>query len=144
MNPCKYLDCGFCFNKDVETENGECHMNCEHYEEKNMPTVPIEISKAEMTAEDRKQRPLFHGVLQYFPRALMEVAHCSWLGNEQHNPGKPLHWDRSKSGDELDALTRHLTQVDEMDDDGSYHAAKVAWRALAYLEKKLETDDANV
>ena len=93
-----------------------------------------------MTAEERKQRPVFSGVLKYFPRAIMEVAHTSWAGNEQHNPGSDLHWDRSKSSDELEALTRHLLQVDEMDSDGTYHAAKVAWRALAYLEKKLEAE----
>ena len=46
--------------------------------------------------------------MEYFPDAMVAVAELSMIGNEQHNPGKPLHWDRSKSGDELDALTRHL------------------------------------
>jgi hypothetical protein len=26
------------------------------------------------------------------------------VGNEQHHPGTPLHWDRSKSTDEGDAV----------------------------------------
>lgn len=94
--------------------------------------VPVDAATA------RKQRPVYSGVLKYFPKALMEVAHCSWLGNEQHNPGSALHWDRSKSGDELDALVRHLMEADSVDTDGVLHAAKVAWRALAYLEKLLE------
>jgi len=86
----------------------------------------------------RKERPIYSGVLKYFPDALMEVAHCSWAGNEQHNPGTPLHWDRSKSADELDAMMRHMLEIDKEDDDGILHATKVAWRGLAYLQKLLE------
>ncbi len=91
-----------------------------------------------MTAAERKARPVYSGVLRYFPLALMEVAHCSHVGNEQHNPGEPLRWDRSKSTDEADALVRHLLQAGEIDTDGVRHSAKVAWRALALLEKELE------
>ena len=56
-------------------------------------------------AVSRKQTPVFSGVLKYFPDAIKAVARCSFVGNDQHNPNKPLHWDRSKSGDELDAMT---------------------------------------
>ena len=91
-----------------------------------------------MTATERKQRPVFSGVLQYFPDALREVAYCSWVGNEQHHAGQPLHWDRSKSTDEADALLRHLMQAGTVDSDGVRHTAKVAWRALALLQKELE------
>jgi hypothetical protein len=49
-----------------------------------------------------------------------------------------LHWDRSKSGDELDALMRHLLEAGKIDDDNIRHSAKVAWRALAHLQKELE------
>src|SRR5690242_8459611 len=95
-------------------------------------------------AAARKATPIYSGVLCYFPKALAAIAEVSRRGNEQHNPGKPLHWDRSKSGDELDALTRHLMDIAAggpaaPDTDGSLHAAKVAWRALANLEKVLET-----
>lgn len=89
-------------------------------------------------AQRRKNAPVFSGVLRYFPKALWAVAELSRIGNEQHNPGKPLHWDRSKSGDELDALTRHLIQAGTLDTDGVRHSVKVAWRALASLEKELE------
>ena len=54
--------------------------------------------------------------------------------------GKPLHWDRMKSGDELDALMRHLFEAGKIDTDGQRHSAKVCWRALANLEKELEAD----
>lgn len=76
----------------------------------------------------------------YFPDACAEVAHTSFVGNEQHNPGTPLHWDRSKSQDELDALTRHLVQAGTLDSDGIRHSAKVAWRALANLQKEIENE----
>lgn len=89
-------------------------------------------------AEQRKNTPVYSGVLKYFPLALQEVARVSKAGNDQHNPGTPLHWDRSKSTDELDALTRHLLDAGKIDTDGQRHSAKLAWRALANLEKELE------
>ena len=92
-------------------------------------------------AKARKNVPIFSGVLRYFPDALAAVAECSKKGNDQHNPGSPLHWDRSKSGDECDALTRHLMEVGTVDTDGIRHSAKVAWRALANLQKEIEDAD---
>lgn len=86
----------------------------------------------------RKQTPIFTGVLNYFPDAIREVARCSYAGQQQHNPDKPLAWDRSKSGDELDALSRHLLEAGTIDTDGIRHSAKVAWRALANLQKEIE------
>jgi hypothetical protein len=93
-----------------------------------------------MTAEERKKTPVYSGVLNYFPDAILEVAKVSYIGNKQHNPNLPLHWDRSKSGDELDALTRHLIEAGKIDDDGIRHSAKVAWRALSNLQKEIEKD----
>jgi len=80
-------------------------------------------------AQARKEIPLYSGLMQYFPRALCAVAHQSYLGNQQHHPDKPLHWDRSKSSDEEDALLRHMVDKEWV---------QVAWRALARLEKELE------
>ena len=94
-----------------------------------------------MTAEERKKTPVYSGVLNYFPDAILEVAKVSYIGNKQHNPNKPLHWDRSKSGDELDALARHLIEAGKIDSDGIRHSAKVAWRALANLQKEIEKDN---
>jgi hypothetical protein len=80
-------------------------------------------------AQERKNIPLYSGCLKYFPDALAAVAKLSKLGNDQHNPGSELHWDRSKSGDELDAMMRHV-----LDEDWD----AVAWRALANLQKQIE------
>jgi len=94
----------------------------------------------EKNKQKRKQLPVYSGVLKYFPDALAEVSKVSRAGNEQHNPDKPLHWDRSKSTDELDALTRHLLEAGKIDTDGIRHSAKIAWRALAHLQKEIEND----
>lgn len=89
-------------------------------------------------ASSRKAVPIFSGVLRYFPDALVEVARVSKAGNDQHNPGQPLHWDKTKSKDEADALVRHLLQAGEIDTDGTRHSAKVAWRALALLQREMD------
>ncbi len=97
----------------------------------------------ETNAQARKETPVYSGVLKYFPDALAEVARVSKAGNDQHNPGQPLHWDRGKSQDEYDALARHLLDRaadDEFDTDGQRHMAKVAWRALAALQKEIEAE----
>jgi len=91
-----------------------------------------------LTATQRKEHPVTSGVLAYFPDAIMEVAHCSYVGNEQHNPGTSMRWDRSKSGDESDALIRHFLERGTVDSDGIRHSAKAAWRALALLQKEIE------
>ena len=88
----------------------------------------------------RKSMPVYTGVLKQFPNALKYVSKVSLAGNDQHHPDKPLHWDKSKSKDHLDALTRHLIDADKIDDDGLLHLGKVAWRALAALEDYLENN----
>lgn len=95
-------------------------------------------------AEARKQHPIASGVLDYFPDAIVAIAHVSFVGNEQHNPGQPLHWDRDKSTDEADALMRHFLERGRLDTDGLRHTAKMAWRALALLQKEIEADESGV
>ena len=89
-------------------------------------------------AAARKAVPLVAGCLDYFPDALAAVAALSVVGNEQHNPGQPLAWDRSKSGDEAECILRHMVDRGTFDTDGVLHDTKVAWRALAQLQKTLE------
>lgn len=91
-------------------------------------------------AAERKKFPIASGVLDYFPDALVAIAGVSWQGNEQHNPGKPLHWDRSKSQDEADTMIRHFMQRGTLDTDNQRHTAKMAWRALALLQKEIEEE----
>ena len=107
-------------------------------EKEELFNIPTPKTSETVTATLRKGTPVFSGVLNYFPDAIRAVSQCSFAGNEQHNPGKPLHWDRAKSGDELDALTRHLLEAGTVDTDGIRHSTKVAWRALANLQKELE------
>lgn len=96
-----------------------------------------------MTSKERKGMPVFTGVLKYFPDALKAVSQCSQAGNNQHGNGEKLFWDRAKSGDELDALTRHLIDHSQnpIDTDGVAHLTKVCWRSLAALQKYLEGED---
>tara|TARA_R110000851_G_scaffold252562_1_gene405073 strand:- start:393 stop:857 length:465 start_codon:yes stop_codon:yes gene_type:complete len=79
-------------------------------------------------AAERKTYPIYSGFINYFPHAVAAVSHMSHKGNQQHHPDKPLHWDKQKSADELDALMRHM-----LDEDWE----QVAWRAMANLERKL-------
>lgn len=94
--------------------------------------------RATREAQWRKDRPLARGVLDYFPDALLEVAYTSKIGNDQHNPGQPMHWAKGKSADHPDALLRHLKDRGTLDSDGVRHSAKVAWRALALLQEELD------
>jgi len=116
---------------------GEITLSCPPGLEFNTPYTLEEIKEA-MSKPSRKDYPVYTGVLKYFPDALMELSRVSLQGNIQHHPDKPLHWDKDKSKDHLDALTRHLIDADKIDDDGILHLAKVAWRALAALQTKLE------
>ncbi len=88
----------------------------------------------------RKEFPVASGVLDYFPDALVAVAEVSYRGNQQHNPGQPIHWARDKSTDEADTMIRHFLQRGLRDTDGIRHSAKMAWRALAILQKEIEAE----
>lgn len=94
-------------------------------------------------AAARKQTPIATGVLGYFPDALAEVAKVSYIGNDKHNPGQPLHWARGKSTDQLDAAVRHI--VDYLkgmrsDASGNVVLAQAAWRILAQCQLDCEQD----
>jgi hypothetical protein len=88
----------------------------------------------------RKDLPITTGVLDYFPLAIAEVARVSKAGNDQHNPGQPLHWAKGKSMDHADCIARHLIDRGARDSDGMRHSAKLAWRALALLQTELEDE----
>jgi hypothetical protein len=91
-------------------------------------------------AKERKSYPIASGVLDYFPDAIAAIAHVSWVGNEQHNPGEKLHWARGKSMDQDDTLIRHFMERGKLDTDGLRHTAKMAWRALALLQLEIEAE----
>jgi hypothetical protein len=91
--------------------------------------------------KERKNFPVASGVLDYFPDALIAISEVSKAGNDQHNPGLPLRWTRSKSGDEADTCIRHFLQRGTKDVDGQRHTAKAAWRMLALLQKEIESEN---
>ncbi len=109
-----------------------------------LDNAPTRASSIPTDPALRKQCPVATGVLDYFPDALVAVANVSWAGNEQHHPGTPLHWDRSKSTDEDDACMRHFLQRGTRDTDGKRHTAKAAWRLLALLQKEIEADGGQI
>ena len=91
------------------------------------------------TSKERKETPVFSGVLQYFPDAINAVARQSWAGNEKHNPGEPLHWAREKSSDHMDCAIRHMMTPNEIDPEtGGTHLVAAAWRILAALQLQQE------
>ncbi len=107
-------------------------------------SIVANLTPMKGSAQWRKERPLYSGVIAYFPDALMEVAYVSFKGNQQHNPGQPLHWAKEKSADHLDACARHMADHSKnpVDTDQALHLAKNAWRALAELQMYLDKEKA--
>jgi len=94
---------------------------------------------------DRKALPVFRGNLMYFPLANLAVAEVSRVGNDQHNPGEPLHWAREKSVEQMDTAERHMmdhAMGQQKDTDGTWHLAKAIWRLKAELELAMEAAQA--
>lgn len=102
--------------------------------------APTRASNLPTDPQERKRYPVASGVLDYFPDAIVALANLSWQGNEQHNPGQPLHWARGKSTDEADTAIRHFLQRGTLDTDGQRHTAKFVWRGLALLQKEIEAE----
>lgn len=98
-------------------------------------------------SKERKNFPLFRGVLCYFPAALAGVARVSKIGNDKHNPGQELHHAREKSSDHADCILRHLADTADLlatlersessakQQDILNEASQMAWRALAYSQE---------
>ena len=99
-------------------------------------TDPVEDDKVKHLPEDSKERkdiPIYTGVINYFPDAFVELAKLSLRGGVQHGQTREtLHWDRDKSTDHLDALCRHMIDEDWVE---------VAWRALANLQVQIEKEN---
>lgn len=102
--------------------------------------APTRATTLPTDPKERKSYPIASGVLDYFPDAIVALAQISKAGNDQHNPGLPLRWTRSKSGDEADTCMRHFLQRGTVDTDGMRHTAKAAWRMLALLQKEIEQE----
>jgi hypothetical protein len=86
----------------------------------------------------RKDFPIGTVMREYFPLAIAYLAYVCKKGNDQHNPGQPLHWARDKSTDHIDCIPRHLLGAGTPDTDGVLHSGKLFWRAAANLQLELE------
>lgn len=105
-----------------------------------LTSEPIDTKAAERKA--RKERPVMRGLIDYAPDAMMGIANVSYVANEQHNPGMPMHWAYGKSMDHADCCVRHLMERGTIDtDDGLAHSAKAAWRAIMNYQTELERAD---
>jgi hypothetical protein len=103
--------------------------------------APVQQGLFPDDAQGRKNHPVFTGFLMYFPDAIAAIARVSKKGNDQHNPGEPLHWAREKSTDQMDTASRHMMDHGTgtvLDTDGEYHLAKAAWRICAELQLTIE------
>lgn len=101
----------------------------------------------EGSSEHRKSYPIAEGLIDYFPDALAEVSNVSWVGNQKHNPGEPMHHARGKSTDHANCIARHLMERGGYDtvvvagvEHRIRHSAALAWRALALLQEELEKE----
>jgi hypothetical protein len=93
--------------------------------------------------------PVWDYMFKYFPLAFLEEVRVAVLGNEQHNPGQPLHWAREKSTDQLNTAMRHLFDYAEAkakgvtmprDEVGNAVLAQAVWRLKAQLQLDLEQE----
>ena len=93
--------------------------------------------------KERKALPIFTYDTEYFPDAHIEEVRVSVAGNNQHNPGQPLHWAREKSKDQMNTAYRHMLDHKSgtvKDIDGCYHLAKAIWRLKAELQLTIERE----
>lgn len=100
------------------------------------PALPVD-------SKERKRYPMYSGLLAYFPAALAQVSHHSFVSNEKHNPGLPLQHSRNNSGDHSDCIVRHL--LDSAEATGATKIEELralAWRALAMLQEECEKQGA--
>lgn len=120
---------------------GEAHPNVltgEIYAIKSNPTATLPMEETD--ADKRKQYKVCTGFLMYFPNACLAAGKLSVDGNDQHNPGEPLHWDSDKSVGTGDEIVRHL--IEGLDsakkgEDATKALASVFWRAGELLERYL-------
>lgn len=94
-------------------------------------------------AAARKNLPIGTVIREYFPKAFAYLALVSKRGNDQHNPGQPLHWAREKSTDHIDCIARHHIDVGKKDGKGMRHSGGLLWRAAANLQLELEEAERN-
>lgn len=96
------------------------------------------------TKHDQDKPQIRKGLLEYFPRACIEVAKCSAFGAKKYD------WDNWKLVENAverygEAEVRHIVDAaingDKDDESGLSHATHAAWNAMARLELELRERD---
>lgn len=94
---------------------------------------------------DGGKSPVRRGVLEYFPRAILEIGNLSAFGAEKYD------WDNWEFVEDAinrygDAEIRHICEAaisgEKDEESGLLHATHAAWDALAVLELKLREKEA--
>lgn len=118
-----------------------CGFATEHSVHEPEPAKPV--SGLPNDDAGRKRMQVWTYLMEYFPDALLAEVEVSIAGNEQHNPGEPLHWARDKSTDQYNTAFRHLWDHGrgiKKDKDGQWHLAKAIWRLKAALQLEIEKE----
>ncbi len=128
-------------------------LGLEEYAEPEGESDPHGIASGEPGAKlDAGKAPIMQGVIQYFPRALREIALLSLYGAEKY---AWKGWEEVLDGINRygNAMGRHMLDAatDGMYDDGpggsgALHDTAIAWNALAKLEmvlRELEEEGAD-
>jgi hypothetical protein len=103
-------------------------------------TLPLDSAQ-------RKLVPLQSGNYDYFPAAHAAIAAWSYINNQKHNPGQPLHWSQAKSNDHRDCIARHTLDIGDVSGDDAAQLIELtarAWRALAELQMFAQAQGAPV
>lgn len=122
---------------DLGCDSGEVKREVKMFKTKH-PVSGIPTDDAE-----RKRYQAWTFLTEYFPDSFLAVVEVAIAGNEQHNPGQPLHWARGKSKDQLNSGFKHLFEYGrgvKKDTDGQYHLAKAIWRLSAQLQLDIEAE----
>lgn len=96
---------------------------------------------------DSGKPPIFRGLLDYFPRALMSIAEVSEVGSKKYCW---KGWETVEDGINRysDALLRHMCKDSSGEvrdiDTNLLHKAHTAWGALAVLELYLREQEKKV
>lgn len=85
--------------------------------------------------DKRKKLPIVTGVLDLFPDAIQAISNLSYEYCE-----KADDWKSVSTDEHANCLVRHIMDRGCHDEDGFLHDVKVAWRALALLQVRLEED----
>lgn len=133
--------------KEFIVKAPEGHNELRYAKNRNVETDPNGLNAKEPGSKlDAGKIPLLRGAIQYFPRALLEVAGVSLKGANKYSW---RGWEKVVDGINRygDALARHLA-AEEIEgpidsETGELHAAQGAWNALARLELILREREKN-